>query len=99
MPVDWTDSEDKKTVLFKGLYYCLIEPIGARFRDSSQSKPAFEIPIESAVKNFKFGLFVDKIGEPTYVRFEIPSLEKEEIPEEIRNFLPAELRAHERGVR
>ena len=70
---------------FTCLYYWLVEPTRDEFLDTSESQPAFEIPIESNWGKNKFALFVSENGIPEYGRLTLPGLKEERIPDE---FLP-----------
>jgi hypothetical protein len=65
------------------LYYWLIEPVRDIFLDTSESVPAFEVPIMFKEKQYVFAMFVDNAGLPEYARLTIPDLNDNEIPESL----------------
>ena len=56
------------------LFYWLVEPIRDRFWDSSESAPAFEVPIVLDNKVYTLALFTDTNGAPEYARLMISNL-------------------------
>lgn len=71
------------------LYYWLVETIRNKFLDTSESLPAFEIPIESDFGTCEFAVFVSDDGKPEYARLTIPNLVKEKIPSEMLPMIQA----------
>lgn len=65
------------------LYYWLVEPIRNEFLDTSESQPAFEIPIGNKIAAHKFALFVSNNGNPEYARLTMRGLDEEKIPNEL----------------
>ncbi|MBI2170868.1 MAG: hypothetical protein HYU30_02440 [Chloroflexi bacterium] len=64
-------------------YYWLIEPIPHEFEDTSESIPAFEIPIRFGTVTHTLALFVGDGGLPQYARLRLSNIETENIPEAI----------------
>ena len=65
------------------LYYWLIEPIDNSFLDTSESQPAFEVPIIGDHGTFYFALFVREDGSSNYARLTIPGLADRLIPDKV----------------
>jgi hypothetical protein len=78
---------------FTCLYYWLVDPVQNGFLDTSESQPAFEIPIKTNKGVYKFAVFVSDSRNPEYARLTLPDLEEEKIPNDLLPYIQA-IREH-----
>ncbi len=84
MPAATAYKHVKKTCF----YYWLFEPLPELFEDTTDTKPAFEVPIQFGKIQYRLSIFASG-GRLQYARLEIPNLRREVIPERLLSMIQA----------